>query len=52
MDMSALKAALILILLVISVAFAACGTTPKTTATPWNKAPMENGLPWDAYHAP
>ncbi len=50
--MSVLKTGLILLVLVLSLTFAACGATPKTTATPWNKAPMKDGLPWDAYHAP
>lgn len=50
--MSVLKTGLILLVLVLSLIFAACGATPKTTATPWHKAPMKDGLPWDAYHAP
>jgi len=52
MDMSAFKGGLILLLLALSISFASCGATPKTTATPWNKTPMKDGLPWDAYHAP
>ena len=50
--MNALKAGMIALVLILSLALAACGATPKTTATPWNKAPMKDGLPWDAYHAP
>jgi hypothetical protein len=50
--MSALKAAWVVLLVVLSITFAGCGATPKTTPTPWNKAPMKDGLPWDAYHAP
>jgi len=50
--MSALKVGLMLLLLALSVTFSSCETTPKTTTTPWHKAPMKDGLPWDAYHAP
>jgi hypothetical protein len=41
-----------LLVLALSLNFAACGTTPKSTATPWNKAPMNDGLPWDAHYGP